>query len=123
MRMRNLVKLALMVLVTLGISSVNAAQVEFVLDGYKYNSPVDIIYRTDNKKVKNPLVQDCTSNGLAVPDLSVGTTFQTGDSIHISLSSVQYNLSHGRLYLSTVLGNVICQGGVFDDVLFMGEFE
>jgi len=112
-----------MVLVVFGMASAHADSTAFVLDGHKYNSPTNIVYRTDNQKVKNPQVSNCTSNGIPVPDIQVGTTLKTGDNIHIALSGVNYSLSQGRLYLTSVFGNVLCQDGVYEDGLFIGGFE
>ena len=123
MRMRNLPKLATLALVMCGMSSMASANVAFVLDGHTYSSPPNIVYRTDNQKVKNPNVTACTSNGITVPNMNFGTTFKTGDNVHIGLSTVQYNLSQGRLYLTSVFGNVICNSGVYVDNLFTGGFE
>ncbi|KAA3639154.1 MAG: hypothetical protein DWP95_11090 [Proteobacteria bacterium] len=112
-----------MLLVVCGMTSVATANVVFVLDGHTYSSPADIIYRTNNQKVLNPNVINCLSGGIPVPNLEVGTTFKTGDNIHIGLSAIHYNLNQSRFYLTSVLGNVICNGGVYDDGLFIGGFE
>lgn len=114
---------AVMMLVVLAMATVANADTAFVLDGHKYSSSSDIVYRTDNQKVKNPEVSNCTTNGLPVPDIQVGTTLKTGDDIHIALNAVHYSLSQGRLYLTSVFGNVICQDGLYEDGLFRGGFE
>jgi len=123
MRMRNVIKSAPWVLVALGMTSVAAADTAFVLDGHKYSSPINIIYGTENQSVDNPQVVNCTSNGLPVPDIPVGTTLHTGDNIHIALNAVNYSLSQSRMYFTSVFGNVVCQGGVYEDDLFIGGFE
>ena len=123
MRMRNLPKPATLALVMCGMASMASANVAFVLDGHSYSSPPNIVYRTDNQKVKNPNVTACTSNGIAVPDVPGGTTFKTGDNIHIGLTAVHYNLHQSRLYLTSEFGNIICDSGVYDDDLFVGGFE
>lgn len=123
MRMRNVIKPAVMALVAFGMTSVVAADTAFVLDGHTYSSPINIVYRSDNQKVKNPNVVNCTTSGLPVPDIQVGTTFKTGDNIHIALNAINYSLSQGRVYLTSVFGNVVCQNGVYEDGLFVGGFE
>ncbi|SRR5690554_798829 len=123
MRMRNLIKPAVLVLGACTMVSAQAANIAFVLDGHKYDSPANIVYRTDNQKVKNSTVKNCTTGGIPVPDIQVGTTFKTGDNVHIALNAVNYSLAQGRFYLTSVFGNVICQGGVYEDGLFIGGFE
>ncbi|MCX7545277.1 hypothetical protein [Marinicella gelatinilytica] len=119
--MRNLSKLV--ALAVLSVAPVVNADVAFVLDGHKYSSPSNIIYRTDNQKIKNPMVTNCTAGGIPVPDIQVGTTFKNGDNVHIPLNAVYYNLAQGRLYLTSVFGNVECQNGTYEDGLFIGGFE
>lgn len=123
MRMRNLIQPALLVLGACALTSVCAANINFVLDGHKYDTPGDIIYRTDNQKIKNSLMTNCTTGGIPVPNIQVGTTLKTGDNIHIALNAVNYSLSQGRFYLTSVFGNVICQDGVYEDSLFTAGFE
>lgn len=123
MRMRNVRKPAILALVAFGMTPVAIADTAFVLDGHMYSSPINIIYRTDNQKVKNPDIVNCTTSGIPVPDIQVGTTLQTGDNVHVALNAVNYSLSQSRLYLTSVFGNVVCQGGVYEDGLFIGGFE
>jgi|GEM_PF-1780639 len=123
MRMRNVIKPAILALVASGMTSAAVADTAFVLDGYKYSSPINIVYRTDNQKVKNPDITNCTAAGIPVVDIQIGTTLKTGDNIHIALNAVNYSLAQGRFYLTSVLGNVICQDGVYEDDLFVGGFE
>ena len=123
MRMRKLKTPAVIALALAGMTSVQAASIAFVLDGHKYNSQNPIVYRTDNQKIKNPNMANCTSAGAPVPDSHVGTSLKTGDIVHIALNSVNYSLAQGRLYLTSTLGNVICQDGVYEDGLFVGGFE
>jgi len=125
MKMKTPVRYAVFSLLgALNIPAVGAANIDIVLDGHEYPNSNDIIYHSDSQKVKYASITACTrENGQVIPASTSATQFRTGDGVHIGLSSVVYNLSQGRFYMSSEVGDLICGGGVYKDGLFDNGFD
>lgn len=125
MRMKTPIRYAVFSLLGAFILPVASADnIGVVLDGHDYDNSIDIVYLADSQRVKYANITGCSRpNGQIIPASTSVTQFKNGDGVYIGLSSVTYNLSQGRFYLSSEVGDLKCDGADYSDELFAGGFD
>jgi len=110
-------------LVIFGSSSLTAAPLTPVLDGYAYELSADVIIDINNHVITiESNMQNCQQTGGEPPiDTALYALFSNNQ--FIGLQQITYNTMTDTLFFSSETSDLTCDNGVYVDTIYAGDFE